>query len=313
MEKSYSFNQRSRNWFLCIQEGATCYNHLPEILDRFDTDKCTYAYIKHDAETYSISDNLDSEMKEVEGKKEHYHVLLCFENSRTFSSITKHFKGAHVEVSHCLADCANYLLHNTEASRKAGKKIYSFDQICTNNKDALASWLGSRGLRYEVFNENKIIEYILCKDCLSITAFYMRFGSAIQRYIPLITQLLKEYNSDANIDAQKYIKQQMNKYSYDDANVYNVQSVEGSIYDDLSTIYCSSHVLIWVCSQHYRLSDLIINQNLFEIADEDCIRILMSDNRFGEKRNRLDIDKLQGFDWSVIRSFLLDLKANYLL
>lgn len=299
------YNVRSRNWFLCIQKGATCYKHLDMLLDRLDVDTCSWAYIKHDAETYGINGS------EIEGKKEHYHVLLVFDNARTFTSITKKFQGAHVEVSHVIADCANYLLHNTEASRKAGKKIYSFDQIVTNNKDALKSWLGARGLRYEVFNENKILEYILVKDCTTLTDFYMHFGASIQRFIPLINGLLAEYNSDFNEPARRYVNRMLNKdddmniCSYPCADIYNAHS-ESEVIESSINLQFATFRKAW------NLTDFILIQTLYELMDEDCVRVLMNSRKYRDKYDRLGLKEYEGLDWQIIKNYLCEVKCNTL-
>lgn len=194
---SVEHNSRSRNWFLCVHKGAECFDNLASICERLSN--CTYAYILHDEEHNFLNE------VEIGGKPQHYHVLLVFDNARTFSSISKTFSGAHCEVSHVLADCAVYLLHNTPSAIKAGKKQYDVSEIVTNNREALNSWLGDKSLKFEPFNENRILEYIVLDDCRSVSEFFMRFGSVIQRYIPLIKALIEENSGIIGEVERKYI------------------------------------------------------------------------------------------------------------
>ncbi len=192
---SLEYNKRARNWFLCVQQGAKCFYDVPIICERLNN--CSFAYIKHDKETMTNGELV---------KEEHYHIILNFENARSFQSVTKHFAGAHVEESHNLADCAAYLLHNTPSAIAAGKKQYLFSEIITNNETAVRAWIGDKGVKYDVFNENKIVEYIFVNHCWSIFEFYSKFGAQIQKYIPLIDRLLKEVDLENNRALREYLE-----------------------------------------------------------------------------------------------------------
>ncbi len=206
------YNTRSRNWFLCVNEGAECYPSVSSICESLTN--CTYGYIQHEPEIVEGDDGLS--------KGWHYHIVLAFENARTFTSVTKAFRGAHVETAHVLSNCTAYLLHATASAIKAGKKQYDSSLIQSNNIDAIRSWLGDKGLQFESFSDNRILEYILFDNCRSISAFYMRFGSVIQRYIPLINALLNETSVSGNYDK---IDEYKRLFRSDDENGYNVYSV----------------------------------------------------------------------------------------
>ncbi len=99
-KKSKGETPRIRQFFfICYPES------IPQSIDVCirESNPDAYAYILHD-EDYDINDML---------KKAHYHVLLKFENARTYSSIAKQFGIAENNVEYCKSPRAavRYLLH----------------------------------------------------------------------------------------------------------------------------------------------------------------------------------------------------------
>ena len=117
---SNEYNSRKRNWFITVNKGADCYEDFENLLYKFcNNGKADYAMIQH---TPEVKKDLEGNVIE---KPFHYHAVLVCENPRFFSSITKAFKGAHVEPCFSLSSVSEYLLHITPNAIKDGKKTYS--------------------------------------------------------------------------------------------------------------------------------------------------------------------------------------------
>ena len=251
------FNYRSRQWFICVQEGAKCYRLFEEIMDLLPTESTTWAYIKHDKEHNSITG---------EEKNKHYHAVIVFDNARSFSAMQKKFAGAHIEKAIDIGNCSAYLLHNTDQCKLEGKKTYEMKDIVTNSADMVRQWLGNRALKRPRFNPERIIEYIVFDGLQGVGQFYMTFGSQIQRYIPLITSICNEYYSDSR--NQAWIQQVL----MSKRNVYNRYS--GSC----KNIHVSREDIVYICSRFFYVFDLIVDYQRWEyVNDDDFFCYLYSD------------------------------------
>lgn len=85
---------KTRNWFLTINEGAECFLKVKELLESYEN--AEYSAILHDK---------DNE------EQPHYHVCLLFKNARTFEQLQKKFVGAHIEIMESKYKTFRYLLH----------------------------------------------------------------------------------------------------------------------------------------------------------------------------------------------------------
>lgn len=188
---SSNSNTKKRNWFLTVNEGAECYSDFENLLYKFCVNgKSDYALIQH---TPEVKKDLEGNIIE---KPFHYHAVLVCENPRYFSSISKSFKGAHIEPCFSLSSVSEYLLHITPQAIKDGKKTYSIDDIKSSNINAFKQWIGSSGIKRDVFDENRISDYVWFDGLSTVTAFYEKFGVVVMKYIPLIKQIISDFNGE---------------------------------------------------------------------------------------------------------------------
>lgn len=176
-------NNRSKNWFLCIQKNASCFEHLAEILQQ--ESNLDYAYIIHD------------KGNDFNEKGLHYHLVLMYQNARTFASIKKKFDGAHIEPTQYTASAIQYLIHYNNPE-KVQYTIYDI----TSNMPNIASYFTNT---IEPFDENNIVNYYE-DGCKTLLMFYNRFGGQIARHIQLIKEILKELDYEAWNKRQLYNK-----------------------------------------------------------------------------------------------------------
>lgn len=104
-------------------------DRLPDIL------QVPFAYCAH---------TLDLDSKS-EHRKDHVHIILAFPNTTTFKHAMSVFNLLSRPGSRCISTCEavigirnayNYLIHDTNSARKAGKYLYSSsDRICGNSFD----------------------------------------------------------------------------------------------------------------------------------------------------------------------------------
>lgn len=176
-EKAKCFN-------LTINQGATCYNDIFNIINEINV----YQYwgIKHNKDT-----NEDGEIK-----KEHYHLVLYFENPRHFTSIQKKFKGAHIEITNYLNMSVKYLLHLTEDSRnKEGNHIYTIDEIQTNNIDYVKSILMDKDT--PTLTQEQIFIDIEKNNFYSISQFYKVYG---MDQVKVFRNMIKDILNDLTLE-----------------------------------------------------------------------------------------------------------------
>lgn len=288
MSDELNFNRRSRNWFLCIHENAPAWDVFMAQLDSFG-DKAAWAYIFHDPES-----GYAGEYEVIQGKPRHVHIVIGFDNPRTFMSMKKHFPGAHIEISHNLSDCAAYLLHNTPRALEQGKKQYDVSEIATNNRDVLSLWLGSKGLGYQPFNAARIIEYVYLDGLLDVGSFYLRFGDSILKYLSLIDKIINEFFSNVeNQEASKKIKAFLDE-----------RKKKGIGYNRYSADFVLCRETVFFAHSYMLLIDLVIRYQRWDfLCRNEDVEFLFSD-RF-EICEKYKIADLAGMDVSVIRVALL--------
>lgn len=270
-------NSRKRNWFITVNAGAECYNDFENLLYKFCLNgKADYAFIQHTPET----------KKDLEGniieKPFHYHAVLVCENPRFFSSIAKSFKGAHIEPCFSLSSVSEYLLHITPQAIKDGKKTYSIDDIKSSNITAFKQWIGSSGIKREVFDENKISDYVWFDGLQTVTEFYERFGVVVMKYIPLIKQIIEDFNGETY---DSFIKE-LNRLKCDSVNYeYYI--------NDISNM------------KHFKLNgfEMLFKYHHWEQLDEDFYTYLkLHHSDFLVSHGLIEIEKLS---IDFVRSHLL--------
>ena len=186
-------DKRCSYWFITINKQAACYNNFKDIINDLSIKYpyLEYSYIYH---TKKEIDDLDEE--------NHIHCIMYFKSQvRSFNTIKKIFNGSHVEMSNKQRyyRCIQYLVHKNDKN----KTQYSFNDIVSNvNSIELNDILNSSGYCYELFESNKLEEYI--ENCIDsgkadIYYFFTRFGiDAIKPYYFIIKDLIKSAIEDNN-------------------------------------------------------------------------------------------------------------------
>ena len=136
-----------------------------------------YAYCVHDLDTDSKSEH----------RKDHVHLMLTFPNTTTYNHAMEIFKQlgekavntceAVVNVRHCY----DYLIHNTDSSRKAGKYQYSPEDRITGNNFDIGSYeqLGTQEKR-EIFIE--LCDYVIENEITEVATLFEHVRDLDWRY-----------------------------------------------------------------------------------------------------------------------------------
>lgn len=161
-------NERSRKWFIEINQGAQCYESFKELL----TD--SWAYVLHDKDT--------DENGEL--KAPHYHLYIEFQNARSFQAMRNKFEGAHIEVAQNREFCIQYLIHRNNPE----KHQYKIDEVESNMHDIN---IVLDAPYFEVFNPAMILKYFE-QGTTTFIAFYKRFGPYVKNHMQLINALIRE-------------------------------------------------------------------------------------------------------------------------
>ena len=178
---------RCAYWTLTINENASCFSNLQEIVNGLveDNSNIEYSYIKHNADE--------------DDKNLHYHLVLYFKGTvKRFSTMQKTFEGAHIEMTNAqrYKRCIQYLIHKNNPE----KQQYSASEIVSNiEKSYLDDIINGGGYDFELFLEEKIFDYMaefMKQDGrLTMQQFILRFGlGAISKYYFVIKDQIKEYN-----------------------------------------------------------------------------------------------------------------------
>ena len=96
---------------------------------------------------------------------------------------------------------------------------YDIKDIVTNNSGMLRIWLGDKAFRKPYFNPDRIVEYVVLDGLRGYTAFYMKYGAAVQKYMASINRICDEYYNNKENQAwiDKLFMAKRNKY-----NLYSV-------------------------------------------------------------------------------------------
>ena len=174
-------------WFLTINEKASCFSNLQQIIDNelLSNPNIEYSYIKH---------NADEEEKNL-----HYHLVIYYKGKvKRFTTLCNTFEGAHIEMSNAqrYKRTIQYLIHKNNPE----KQQYNSSEIITNIDEAtLSDILGGSGYDFELFQEDKLYDYMaeFYKQYKSIEMyqFVIRFGlGALSKYYFMIKDQIQEYN-----------------------------------------------------------------------------------------------------------------------
>ena len=164
---------RARTFFITINQTAQCFSELTTCLPNICKQTDFFAYVMHDKDV----------TEQGELKKPHFHLVLKFENARTFESIQKKLLGAHIETSNNFTAICQYLIHLNDTT----KHQYAQEEVITNNIDLLNHELSKKN--YEKFDPNELYRYAQEGYDTKLKLF-KRFGAQIQGYLNLINQLL---------------------------------------------------------------------------------------------------------------------------
>ena len=105
---------RARNWNLVLN-GETLPNQNEIIAKLAEIRAKNYAFIYHN--------------KDDEDKRKHIHLVIEFENARTFDSLKKKLDGWHIETCRNLALSLQYLTHKNAPD----KEQYEIDDVIKSN------------------------------------------------------------------------------------------------------------------------------------------------------------------------------------
>lgn len=173
-------SNRAKYWFITINKGAKCFDKVFDIT--LEQTNCTYYLILHDR------DNI---------KQEHYHLVILYQNARTFESISKKYEGAHIEQCDYPVKAIRYLIHKDNPE----KEPYTIDEIQHNDDRKHLEEIMQEQL-VEPFDPNKI-QYYYYEGYRSFLDFYGRFGANINKYISLIKNVIYELDLLERAKARK--------------------------------------------------------------------------------------------------------------
>ena len=130
---------RARNWNLVLNgEKLPSTNEI--IAKMGEIGAKNYAFIYHNKDT---------------DKREHIHMVLEFENARTFDALKKKLTGWHIEPCKSLASSIQYLTHKNNAE----KEQYETDDVIKSNDNWFNTYW-SLGQNY-VNDEKELIRDIM--------------------------------------------------------------------------------------------------------------------------------------------------------
>lgn len=162
--------EKQRHWFIEINASAECFDTIKTKVESIE--KAKYGLIYHDKD-------IDADNKP---KTPHYHLMISYENARTFTAIQKHFKGAHIEQAVNVAKCVQYLLHLNDKD----KHQYEPTEIITNNADWIKANLDKKA--YPVLNQEEVIREV---KQLRLRGF--NYGYVVYFYIKYGNEQVKPY------------------------------------------------------------------------------------------------------------------------
>lgn len=150
MENRYTQNKARYWWAVCYPENMIedWKSQLDDVL------QLPYAYCVHDKDVTS---------DRGEDRKEHVHIMIAFANTTTYKNAFNTFMKLSASGKQCMNKCESivsiryaydYLIHDTDSCRKAGKHEYDkSERICGNNFDIGSYEQLSQTEQDELFNE----------------------------------------------------------------------------------------------------------------------------------------------------------------
>ncbi len=163
--------QRNRNWFLTINQLASCFTELKSILVNNGSTFKHYAYIMHDK---------DNE------EQPHYHLCLEYKNARTFTQVKTMFEGAHVEEMEYKNISYQYLIHKNDPD----KYQYQIENVMTLERDYYNLMLNNN--EFDKLDTTTLIESIN-SGIHTYTELILKFGlNQVNMYHNLINKLFNE-------------------------------------------------------------------------------------------------------------------------
>lgn len=187
-------SDRVRNWFITIFESNEIFKTISDKINSI-SDLKAYYYIEHKEELYTEEDIKKNEeyykslnIKVGDIQENHYHLILQFEQPKSFKQVSNLFSKCHLEQIEDLRRSIIYLTHKGMKD----KKLYNISDIITNNYEYV-DYCVNQSFKEE-YDNTKILEYIYKDDLLCISQFYNRFGAIIKNDIFLINALLNDYN-----------------------------------------------------------------------------------------------------------------------
>lgn len=137
-------NKRSRKWFLTIHKDDEALNTITSLINEKEP---KIALICHNKDI-----NEDGSDKLI-----HWHVVLEYENARTFLSMKKTFRDCHIEQPNNFDATMQYLTHKNDPN----KAQYEYDDIITNNPNWLKGHYEASLTTSDLQKEAEIIERIM--------------------------------------------------------------------------------------------------------------------------------------------------------
>lgn len=175
-------NIKTRKWFITINDGAESWHEFRDIIN--NQSRCKYAYIVHD------KDNAE---------QPHSHIILNYDNARSFENIQKLFKGAHIEPCKYFNQSMRYLVHLDDET----KYQYDFDEIISSYKaDELLIIIQSD--EFEKLDSETILTAIRDGSVHNITTAVTRWGlHQVKTHQRIIETLINENRRLVGLDEEK--------------------------------------------------------------------------------------------------------------
>lgn len=213
VETAINSKTRCRNWFVTVNQNSECFSRVVDILEKeIDAKKCNWACCLHDKDDET---------------KPHYHIVLSFDDAKSFSRIQKLFAGSHIEICRQLGQSYGYLTHDTSSARKEKKYIYEIDDVITNNRDFFD--LQVRQISYEMYDPSQIIKYVFVDGTDNIALAMVRFGSQMYRNLNAWREAITVYKSFSTKEKYNfYIKPECSDVN-GNVNIINNEHNESSV------------------------------------------------------------------------------------
>lgn len=187
---------KARYWWAVLYEENMLSN-WEDILA--DTVQVPFAYAKHDKDTDSKSEH----------RKDHVHMILVFPNTTTYKHALNIFgllsAPGKKSVNTCkscinIRHCFDYLIHDTEACRKAGKHLYEpiervegngfdiglYEQISLDEKRQMLGELIDMTLKLKIMNMADF--WLVFSENYGIGSSYFDVAVTYNRQIEAVTR-----------------------------------------------------------------------------------------------------------------------------